>query len=561
MLQIGDTVDRYVVEGLIGSGGLAQVYRVRHRQLGTVHALKVMAVGGRKLAARLVQEGQIQSRLSHPGLVRVSDVVEHDGRAALLMELVEGESLEARLVREGALPVGLAMDLFVQVTAAVAVAHQAEVLHRDLKPPNILLSGSPEAPIAKITDFGIARSLGGMAEGATRTGDLIGTPGYMAPEQVDDAHGVDGRADLFSLGAVLYAMLTGRSPFAGDTLGAVLGAAARGDFVPIVGLRPEVPASVAAIAERCLAPNPDDRFADAGALLQAARLARGQLAGPGQATAVPDLDSGLTFAGGLPAPKPAAPRRLGWLVAVAASAVLVAGVLLVAVALWSGPESAEKAVEGAGVDAAEAPPGPSTPAEVPSTLGEVPSNPAEVPSTPAEVPSTPAEVPSTLAKSTSTHTESTSTPAAGRSAPGEGAPAPSAAVPAAASGSPAPPEPIGAPVEDAVAVAEEAPPPPESAPPAPSLSGAWSGTVGGRPLSLQLSGSGSGLRGELELILGATRRTASLRGGQSGSGFELAEEGEGQVWLKGSLVDGVLQGTLTIGARGKAQAWSARPAG
>ena len=212
MLQIGDTVDRYVVEGLIGSGGLAQVYRVRHRQLGTVHALKVMAVGGRKLAARLVQEGQIQSRLSHPGLVRVSDVVEHDGRAALLMELVEGESLEARLVREGALPVGLAMDLFVQVTAAVAVAHQAEVLHRDLKPPNILLSGSPEAPIAKITDFGIARIPDSTL---TRTGSLIGTPAYCAPEALAAGH-FSPESDQFSLAATLYEAVSGERAFPGD---------------------------------------------------------------------------------------------------------------------------------------------------------------------------------------------------------------------------------------------------------------------------------------------------------------------------------------------------------
>ena len=551
MLQVGDTVDRYVVEGLIGSGGLAQVYRVRHRQLGTVHALKVMAVGGRKLAARLVQEGQIQSRLSHPGLVRVSDVVEHEGRAALLMELVEGESLEARLGREGTLSVGLAMDIFVQVAAAVAVAHQAEVLHRDLKPPNILLSGSPEAPIAKITDFGIARSVGGMAEGATRTGDLIGTPGYMAPEQVDDAHGVDGRADLFSLGGVLYAMLVGRVPFAGDTLAVVLGAAARGDFVPIAALRPEVPAEVAAIAERCLAPNPDDRFADAGALLRAARQARAQLAGPGQPTAVPDLDSGLTYAGGLPTPTPTptltAPRHLGWLVAVAVAAALAVGV--VSLAVWIGVTSTPSAPTEGAVE----PPLAVAPAD---DAALVPAAPAGAPPPQADAPSIPADASLPLDKAPST-------PAAGRSdlAGAPPAPAPAGDETSATGGASAPPEAASPVVEDAVALAEEAPPPPEAAPAAPSLSGAWSGTVGGRPLALQLSGSGSGLRGELELLLGATRRTASLRGGQSGAGFELAEDGDGQLWLTGSLVDGVLKGTLKMGARGKAQAWSARPAG
>jgi serine/threonine-protein kinase len=274
VLAAGQIVDRYEVLELLGQGGLAEVYKVRHRVLGSLHALKVVTAGGPTVARRLLREGSIQAQLRHVNVVSVFDVIEVEGRAALLLEYVEGATLQAFLLRRGRLELEESLGLFAQVLAGVAAAHTAGVLHRDLKPGNILLAPGPNGVMAKVTDFGIAKMLApDQAPGDTIEGLVMGTPGYMAPEQAEDSAGVDARADVFALGVVLYEMLTGRGPFLRAEIGKTLIATLRGEHVLLGDARPELPAGVVAAVERCLALDREERFADATAL---ARLLFGE---------------------------------------------------------------------------------------------------------------------------------------------------------------------------------------------------------------------------------------------------------------------------------------------
>jgi eukaryotic-like serine/threonine-protein kinase len=269
VLKIGDRVDRFVVEAHLGEGGIARVYKVRHHQLGTVHALKMMALKSESLTQRLVREGRIQANLSHPGVVTVTDIIEHEGFTGLLMEYVQGRSLDLVLGKTGAPPLAESLALFRQVLAGVAAAHDAGVLHRDLKPGNVLLEPQGDGVVAKVTDFGIAKMTLTLDDAQTHQSDLIGTPGYMAPEQADDPTAVDARADVYSLGAVLYCLVTGRPPFPPASLPTLLAAAREGSFPPVAEVAPHVPEPIARVVERCLSPDPADRYADCRGLAEA----------------------------------------------------------------------------------------------------------------------------------------------------------------------------------------------------------------------------------------------------------------------------------------------------
>ncbi len=202
--------ERYVVEDLVGAGGLAEVYRVRHVVLGSVQALKLLTWNHKNLTERFFLEGRIQAQLTHPNIVRVSDVLRHEGHVALIMEFVTGTSLEDLRHEIGALPLDDALALFAPILAAVDHAHQAGVLHRDLKPANVLLSRIPGGWVPKVADFGLAKVLDEARGSGTRSGISMGTPGYMAPEQVRDSASADRRTDVFALGCILYEMLTGQ---------------------------------------------------------------------------------------------------------------------------------------------------------------------------------------------------------------------------------------------------------------------------------------------------------------------------------------------------------------
>jgi serine/threonine-protein kinase len=269
-LSTGNVVDRYEIEGVIGEGGMAVVYAVRHAQLGTRHALKVLTLPSAQIRQRLLQEGQVQARLRHPNIVAVTDVIDLDGAPGLIMERIEGPCLEDWLRAEE--PSLAQLDsLARQILEGVRVAHEQQLVHRDLKPANILLEVGREGLVPKITDFGLAKILGtgGGGFAKTRTGSTMGTPHYMSPEQIRDSKGVGPRTDIFALGAILYEMLAGCRAFDGDDLLEIFNAVAQGKYTPLRDLVPEVPERMVNAIDRCLQVQPDDRFDSVDALLAA----------------------------------------------------------------------------------------------------------------------------------------------------------------------------------------------------------------------------------------------------------------------------------------------------
>lgn len=211
---LGRTLGQYRIESVLGQGGMAVVYRASNAQ-GEVAALKVLFPppgAGAELLARFEREARTAARLRHPAIVRVVEAGQAEGRAFMAMMLVEGQSLADRLAYTGSLDEVNAADLAWQIADALDYAHRRGVVHRDVKPSNILLTSDGRA---LLTDFGVAQALDDSA--LTRTGLTVGTPAYMAPEQASGDQEVDGRADIYSLGVVLYQMVTGRTPFRGST--------------------------------------------------------------------------------------------------------------------------------------------------------------------------------------------------------------------------------------------------------------------------------------------------------------------------------------------------------
>ncbi|MCB9793771.1 MAG: protein kinase [Alphaproteobacteria bacterium] len=268
----GDRIGRFRIERLLGEGGVAQVYRVRHELLDTVHALKLLPVARRGLAKRLVQEGRIQAHLRHPNVVAVTDLVEEKGQIGLVMEFIEGYSLEECLREGGAMATDEAMDLFSQIVSGVAAAHQAGVLHRDLKPANVLLTAAEDRVLAKVSDFGIAKMASGPSE-VRGNRKPIGTPGYMAPEQITNPDSADRRSDIFALGAILYEMLSGRRTFAGRTAKEVMSNTARGRFTPLREVVRGCPDNFDHTVRMALQVDPNDRFQSCMELARALGIA------------------------------------------------------------------------------------------------------------------------------------------------------------------------------------------------------------------------------------------------------------------------------------------------
>jgi serine/threonine protein kinase len=261
----GDLVGPYVLEERQGDGASATVYRAHHLVLGSQHALKMVAGPPGLLHRLLLLEGKLQSTVAHPNVVRVVEILSHEGSPVLVLELVQGQTLE-QLMTRGPLPLaqvdGLARDLLEGLRAI----HGAGIVHRDLKPANVLLAPTAEGWTAKIADFGIARPHELPPELASSPGPL-GTPRYMAPEQCNDSRQADVRADLFSLGCLLYEALTGRPAFPGEDLAQLRARIASGEVVPVRVLRSGVPARMLRMVESCLQVDPAARPADCKAAL------------------------------------------------------------------------------------------------------------------------------------------------------------------------------------------------------------------------------------------------------------------------------------------------------
>ncbi len=254
----------------LGVGGMGEVYLAQHEFLGRPAAVKVVRrdlTADPAMAKRFLREAQICSRMENPHVVAISDFgLADDGRYYLVMEYLEGTRLDDVLRRDGPLAVGRAVHIAAQIACGLAAAHARQIVHRDLKPQNVQLvptRGDPD--FVKVLDFGLARIVGG--ERQTATGEVVGTPVYMAPEQFARS-AVDHRADLYSLGVVLYELLTGRPPFTGS-LAHVMLAHQAVEAEPPSRSRPEVPRALDEAVRRCLAKQPDHRFASATELEQA----------------------------------------------------------------------------------------------------------------------------------------------------------------------------------------------------------------------------------------------------------------------------------------------------
>jgi serine/threonine protein kinase len=271
-----------VLDQELGRGGMAVVYRardLRHDRPVAVKLLRSDVPGG---AERFVREIRVTSPLVHPHIIPLYDSGAVDGVPYFVMPFIEGESLRVRLRREGRLPVADAVQIAGEVAEALEFAHGRGILHRDIKPENVLL----QAGHALVADFGVARALSGAAADPPDTGErltgrgfVLGTAEYMSPEQASGDPAADGRSDLYSLGCVLYEMLTGEAPFTGTSPREVMarrfGAPAR----PMGELRPEVSPELDALIGRALAADPADRVPTATAFLAALR-APAEPAGP-----------------------------------------------------------------------------------------------------------------------------------------------------------------------------------------------------------------------------------------------------------------------------------------
>lgn len=266
MLNQGQRVGRYEVLGTLGTGGMATVYRVRHVELGSSHALKLLSVHREHVAHRLLAEGRSQAAVRHPNVVAVHDVLTHEGAPVLVMDFVGGGTL-LELVNRGRLPLLTALDLGVGITRGLGAAHAIGLVHRDLKLGNVLLEAGPRGWVPRIADFGLVKVMSAAGGSHTRVGSTMGTAEYMPPEQMRDASRVDPRADLYALGCVLHVLLTGRLPYGAPELAALYQQVVERRRPPLRALAPGLPAAVVALVDALLEPDPAQRPPDCAAVL------------------------------------------------------------------------------------------------------------------------------------------------------------------------------------------------------------------------------------------------------------------------------------------------------
>jgi serine/threonine-protein kinase len=274
--EIGDIIaGKYRVEKVVGEGGMGIVFAAHHLMLDQRVAVKVLLVdiaNGEEIVERFVREAQAAARVRSDHVVRVMDAGSLDsGLPFLVMEYLEGCDLDDVLASEGALEPTQVCDYMLQVLAALAQAHAAGIVHRDLKPANVFRrtpDGGPD--LVKILDFGISKQESNRAGWKQLTGQTcLGTPAYMSPEQLRSSKNVDARADLWSLGVMMYELLTKELPFDGETPSEIFAAILEKTPTPLASLRRDIPDALSAIIMRALCKDPDERFEDAGELAQA----------------------------------------------------------------------------------------------------------------------------------------------------------------------------------------------------------------------------------------------------------------------------------------------------
>jgi serine/threonine-protein kinase len=273
---IGQTLaGKYKIEKLIKTGGMGSVYRGKHVLMDKTVAIKVLRpslAGDDAIVARFSREAKAASKISHPHAVNVTDFGEaENGIVFLVMEYLDGHTLKEEIAKNGPLPVKRAVEIVRQVSGALDVAHSQGVIHRDLKSENIMLVSHNGSEWAKVLDFGNAkiRQPPGGESDITQANLVVGTPQYMSPEQCSQSGALDARSDVYSLGVIVYEMLTGRLPFTGESATVVMMKQVQ-DMPPSVrSLRSDLPVSVESVIKRALAKQPIDRFQSAGDLSDA----------------------------------------------------------------------------------------------------------------------------------------------------------------------------------------------------------------------------------------------------------------------------------------------------
>jgi serine/threonine-protein kinase len=308
----------FTIEGEIGRGGMGVVYRARDEKLKRRVAIKVLPpelAFQAEIRARFTREAETAARLSHAHIVPIYTVGEGNGLVYFVMGYVDGESLAGRLKRRGKLPVEEVRRIMKETADALSAAHAMSVIHRDIKPDNILLDGTRGRVM--VTDFGIAKAMSGVS-GATLTsaGVAIGTPQYMSPEQAAGEKEIDGRSDLYSLGILTYQMLTGELPFTAPSVAGILMKQITEMPPSVQDKRPDCPEDLALAVTRCLEKDPENRWPSADALRRALETRTvtgyrptGQTRGGVRAPAGPSRRSGAESGLGSPqSPRPLAPR-------------------------------------------------------------------------------------------------------------------------------------------------------------------------------------------------------------------------------------------------------------
>jgi hypothetical protein len=253
---------------MIGEGGMGTVLAAHHELLDISVAVKLLSpsfVRSGPMVERFVREARAAARLKSEHVARVTDVgTLESGQPYIVMELLQGEDLDQRRERFGKLPVKEAVDFAIQALEAIAQAHATGIVHRDLKPANLFLAVLPDGrEIVKVLDFGTAKLMapeGGASTGSLTGEQALGSPSYMAPEQIRNASNVDHRADIWAVGVILYDLMTGHLPFRGDSVGEILGNVLVGKTPALRGLRPDAPAELEAAVDRCMQREPEKRF-------------------------------------------------------------------------------------------------------------------------------------------------------------------------------------------------------------------------------------------------------------------------------------------------------------
>jgi serine/threonine protein kinase/tetratricopeptide (TPR) repeat protein len=259
--------DRYEILGPLGTGGMSRVYRARDREFDDEVAIKTLltpAIGHSDDEERLLHEVRICRKISHPNVVRVHDLGRFPGGIFVIMELLAGPGLDRVIQKEAPLELGQVKKLLSEIAAGLAEAHHLKIIHRDLKPSNVMLVDGR----VKVLDFGIARMADGSTVNLTRTGEVVGSPKFMAPEQIQ-GRPLTGACDLYALGVIAFALLTGREPFLGETATAIVLKHLHEEPPDLGKLRPDLPAAWIELVNRLLAKKPEDRPRSAEELIAA----------------------------------------------------------------------------------------------------------------------------------------------------------------------------------------------------------------------------------------------------------------------------------------------------